>query len=84
MAQRYQSFVVSGSGQFPTDMLRYDYCYPASSDDAVNMLEDKYIPIADRRPRQVKMARMVSKRDIQPTAARWASFGWQVSQVQTS
>jgi hypothetical protein len=65
-------FVVSGSGEFPIDMLRYDNATPSSEEDS---------GIIERRgPRRVALrSRRVN--DALPTAARWASFGWKVEGV---
>lgn len=61
---RYE-YYVTGSGEFPTDMLRYDACWPASTDDALNLTETKRRSI-----------RLFSY--TEPTVARWSSFLWAV------
>lgn len=63
------SYYVTGRGSFPFDMLRYDACWPASSDDASNM--DSHYERGNTRS-----IRMFSNRE--PTIARWASFLWAV------
>lgn len=35
--KRLVEFRVSGVGYFPVDMLRYDRCWPATTDDAVSV-----------------------------------------------
>ena len=34
-------FKVQGNGGFPWDMLRYDGCYPATTEDAVRLAVDR-------------------------------------------
>lgn len=63
------SFIVSGRGDFPRDMLRYDECEFATADDAVRA-GDGYV----HERRRVKLVTI--KRA--PTAARWESFGWRI------
>lgn len=58
-------FTVTGSGQFPMDMLRYDNCWPYTSEDAVNMTEHGRRSI-----------HLVTRYRGAPTAGRWASFAW--------
>ena len=60
------SYEVTGSGAFPTDMLRYDQCYPDDTNSANNMLDEK-------RSRTCIMRSL--KR---PTVGRWNSFMWGV------
>lgn len=61
-------FTVEGRGQFPTDMLRYDACWPIDPDSAVNVTARDY-----NGPRRVRLR---SYRE--PTQGRWASFLWYV------
>lgn len=61
-------YVVTGKGTFPTDMLRHDQSWPASSRD-VDLLH-----MSDER-RTVKL-RTYSRFNV--TDGRWASFGWTV------
>lgn len=73
-------FVVEGSGSFPVDMLRYDACTPAHSDDAISMV--KHFRDYDyNEVRRVKLMMRSSFAKTQPTAARWESFGWRVVEV---
>lgn len=70
-----QTFKVEGMmGRFPVDMLRYDYCYPTTTEDALE------ITSGDNTASRVtvSLSRSVDRKDIQPTAARWASFGWRL------
>jgi len=72
-----QEFEVKGKGDIPFDMLRYDYCYPATSEDAVNLASSWY---SDRPldTRTIKLRRIVFGAKTMPTTARWKSFGWVV------
>ena len=64
-----QSFCVKGCGTFPFDMLRYDYCYPASEEDSIN--------INGTEERVIKLCRRVDLKAIKPSH-RWSSFGWKI------
>jgi hypothetical protein len=70
-------FHVRGRGAFPFDMLRYDCCYPASTDDAVKLSErwsgDDGLT-ASWRTICLKAAHGSF------TAGRWASFGWSANE----
>lgn len=67
-------FTVQGNTRFPVDMLRYDGCFPATSEDAsaLNASIDD-----DPQVRSVTLYK-VWERDWQPTRGRWQSFGWTV------
>jgi hypothetical protein len=71
-------FVVRGTGAFPTDMLRYDACWPRSSDDATAMS-------ATYERRNAERSRVIGMvtRSHEPTVGRWASFGWTVENVRS-
>lgn len=71
MTIRYE-YTVSGDGAFPADMLRYDACWPRGQDDV-----SEAFPGGPRPRRGHRSVRMASHRA--PTAARWASFGWLVT-----
>jgi len=62
---------VEGRGEFPTDMLRYDRCFPASERESYQL---------DRRGelRKVELTSVHSTHLWNPTEARWNSFGWRV------
>lgn len=80
------TFEVEGGTQFPLDMLRYDCCWPASSDDVANihgsLMREFRVPATPPEPpkhRKVKLITVGSnKTDAarRVTAGRWASFGW--------
>jgi len=64
-------FTVIGKGTFPFDMLRYDRCFPHSTNDAGWINESdrqRHIVLVSQNPRKLWM----------PTFERWRSFGWVV------
>jgi len=67
-----QSFLVRGTGHFPYDMLRYDGCWPSTSDDVLEMTYES------RESRVVKLTRYTRTKKEMPTTGRWTSFGWNV------
>jgi hypothetical protein len=69
-------FMVSGSRQFPADMLRYDRCYPESNDDVAEMFTTSAENNYDTRRRVELVAR--EEKHWTPTKDRWRSFGWLV------
>lgn len=73
----FQKFTVRGSGPFPIDMLRYDYCWPATEQDSGLIQCDR---MTERMTRGVRISRVVEQGKV-PTDARWQSFGWTVFDV---
>lgn len=74
MPMYFQKFTVEGSGRFPFDMLRYDACWPYEEyKDSGKLGGDYAEPV-----RQVTLARLVERKDVQPTVGRWNSFDWRV------
>jgi hypothetical protein len=69
---KFITFTVEGTGNIPTDMLRYDQCWPYSTMDAVGMFREYGEPLLSRR--QIRLCSIARV----PTAARWESFGWRV------
>jgi hypothetical protein len=67
-----RTFVVTGKGPFPIDMLRHDQCYPAAPAD-VDSIEFSLRP----KDRPVKRKIMLSTH-AHPNVDRWNSFGWSV------
>jgi len=67
-------YYVTGTGEFPWDMLRYDACWPADSTEAYKMgvgfwgKDDAY-----SRRRSIKLRSYRA-----PTVDRWSSFTWSV------
>jgi len=68
----YHRFTVEGSGHFPHDMLRYDGCWPSTSEDVVAMDFEE-----DGMRRRVTLT-TIGHKDRTATVARWKSFGWDV------
>jgi len=64
---------VSGKGSFPTDMLRYDTCYPATSRDA-SAIEDTF-----RNPTAPWSINVTRPNTRYFTVGRWESFGCKVN-----
>lgn len=64
---------VRGSGAFPIDMLRYDAAHPYQERDSAAI---EHIA----RSREVGDVRVVMTHE--PTAERWASFGWRVVSIE--
>jgi hypothetical protein len=65
---------ITGSGQFPLDMLRYDSCWPSSSED-VNKIHDSF---SDHHEWSISVTRrpLEKRKDKQYwTVDRWHSFG---------
>ena len=66
----YRSVItVTGTGEFPIDMLRHDSCYPFSEADS------HLITKSDRRA--IVLVRC-SVNDGPATVKRWESFGWAI------
>ena len=82
MASYATLFTVEGVGEFPFDMLRYDTCYPLTSEDVHTMLT----PLHEKpRRRKVRMSTRSDNKyaaDNAVTEARWESFLWRVSEVE--
>lgn len=68
----YFRYWVTGRGEFPFDMLRYDSAWPYDGDAAVRMAGRG--DTVRGQPRSVQLA---SYRE--PTVGRWSSFGWSMS-----
>ena len=66
----FYEFYVTGVGQFPWDMLRYDQCWPASSEDVAMMDLDHGLRT---QRRSIKMHSYHP-----PTLDRWWSFLWSI------
>jgi len=74
---RFLDFTVEGRGHFPTDMLRYDSCYPSDQESAVNMGLTHWDDVS--KVRRVKLTKRIEPGiDPGPTTDRWLSFGWKV------
>lgn len=76
-AQNAIEFEVTGTGEFPMDMLRYDRCWPAHEDDS-RRIGDSHVTLAGVK----SVERTIGLAGLKlPTVARWASFGWLVRAV---
>ena len=64
-------FKVKGKSCFPIDMLRHDQCWPVDGDFQV---------IATRTNYEAEVVLCSHKRRL-ITPARWASFGWVVTEI---
>lgn len=80
MKPRYRyHYFVTGRGEFPLDMLRYDCAWPLDSEAATRMAGGYGGHPVTQGLRSVHL---VSYRE--PTIDRWASFGWSVGQEELS
>lgn len=69
---RLYTFTVAGSGAFPTDMLRYDRCWPSTTEDAISI-------VMSARDPEYRERRLVTLTGVSlPTIGRWDSFMWYV------
>lgn len=75
-------FTVKGTGYFPLDMLRYDQCYPADSNDAAT-IGYTYVN-SKQESRDVRLKHTHDHKFWQPTNGRWSSFGWAVTESETT
>ena len=81
-----QYFAVTGQGFFPADMLRYDGAEPLNEVEAGKMNERLHDEAEDyheawKRTRELITICLMSDYKHAPTVARWASFGWTVTEV---
>lgn len=67
-------FTVQGAGRFPVDMLRYDSCWPQTTEDAYAIAEIM------TRDTLTELRRIKLRSNTRPTEGRWQSFGWVVVQ----
>lgn len=68
-------FTVSGRGNFPIDMLRYERCYPVDSESVAAIVTSH--KLTDELC-EVRLETLAETKGAQPTVARWNSFGWRV------
>ena len=69
-------FAVRGHGKFPTDMMRYDACFPHSESDSWRIDDTEA-----RGKRVVIMQRAAAPRKSWTPSPRWPSYGWEVLSV---
>ena len=78
-------FAVIGRGEFPTDMLRHDACWPADTTSARAIVERDMVfayPSNVERHRTVYLRHVSGWGDLAaPDVARWTSFGWGVELI---
>ncbi len=79
MKQYQHTITVQGSGAFPIDMLRYDSCYPLTESDSYQIALTGTHPEYFRPPRTITVTREAHRHWL-PTAARWSSFTWTVTE----
>lgn len=77
-------FTVESKGRstiFPVDMLRHDFCVPASEEESGNMVFNLmgYSGV-EATPVRLHHVEHGSKRWT-PTSGRWESFGWKVTTI---
>ena len=72
-------FKVKGRFDFPVDMLRYDACWPADVEATSHMEYSFKEP--SREGYEVTLAHWAANSNWEPTHGRWASFGWNVTEV---
>lgn len=70
------TFIAKYGAPFPLDMLRYDACHPATSEDAAAIARSHDPGIQETSP--VTVVRYHDTKDPRWTAARWESFGWRL------
>jgi len=78
MAKQYvHYFTVGGAYYFPMDMLRYDSCWPSTSEDASQL---QFHPQRNSDVETKRKIRLVTigHKERRPTLDRWKSFGWEV------
>lgn len=75
---RLYRFTVVSRYPFPTDMLRYDQCYPVDTDTAINITNslEHYAPSTRRE------YLLEGRLRFGPTIDRWKSFMFEVTEVE--
>jgi len=79
-------FIVTGRTHFPVDMLRYDSCWPRSSEAATEIS----FSLSDdgcRTFHKIELTHIghgIEGKMWRPTYKRWESFGWKVEKVGSS
>lgn len=76
MRNRECYFTVAGPYPFPTDMLRYDSCYPNDTASA-QAIAQSHNSVGGEYEVNLSAAHL----PMGPTDKRWASFGWHVTKV---
>lgn len=68
-------FKVRGSGSFPMDMLRYDACYPLSSEDAAKLSNTTGVW-------EIRLSHYDIIKTWTPCVNRWRSFICEVVEIE--
>lgn len=71
-------FDVTGNSEFPMDMLRYDQCYPHTSDDASQITASFHDRKGPYKVTLVVASEFKGGSHVPITPARWSSFLWSV------
>jgi len=66
-----RKFLVQGRTPFPMDMLRYDSCYPQTTEDAAKIARS-----IKNRPERREIALATHSPSV--TNGRWSSHGWRI------
>lgn len=74
---KYQDFIVSGRGEFPIDMLRYDECFPADGASA-SIITSTLTGFNAPKAWEVKLR---TARTFGPAVDRWDSFNCKVREI---
>lgn len=69
------TFTVEGTGSFPTDMLRYDQCWPTNESHDSKAIANSFSEHNIGAPWKIGLTTVGL---AAPTVDRWASFGWKV------
>lgn len=82
VCKRY-TYTVSGNGPIPFDMLRYDSAWPHDQESAEKCAEsfESARMTALRPAGGTRIIDLTSH--YAPTEARWKSFGWQVTNIES-
>lgn len=73
-------FAVTGSGDFPFDMLRYDSCWPACESESAKIAIGSYAEPLGMRTVALACKPGDNWRSV-PNVKRWHSFGWKASDL---
>jgi hypothetical protein len=87
MPKHVRYYTVTGSGEFPVDMLRYDCSYPQRESDS-HAIAMSGLDAAGEGERTVQLRRefdtATDAKRWYPTEGRWESFTWRVTGAPTT
>ena len=73
-----------GALDFPMDMLRYDRCYPTTTEGATDIAAICYLRADDQAAQFIGTPTIeLQSNDKVPTSKRWESMGWIVTNVES-